>query len=69
MAGHLLSLGRAAAAPTLVDLDARVAATLGWSFVGVGRGARAARLREAGAVVVASDLREPELLAPLGLAA
>ncbi len=49
--------------------DARVAATLGWSFVGVGRGARAARLREAGAVVVASDLREPELLAPLGLAA
>jgi len=28
VAGHLLSLGRAAAAPTLVDLDARVAATL-----------------------------------------
>jgi phosphoglycolate phosphatase-like HAD superfamily hydrolase len=38
------------------DLDA--ARTLGWPFIGIGTGARAERLREAGARVVIPDLRD-----------
>jgi len=42
--------------------DVRAARALGMGFVGVGRGAAAAKLRDAGAVQVIQDLRDTELL-------
>lgn len=40
--------------------DARAAADLGWRFVGIAAGERAARLREAGAVAVFADFSDPD---------
>lgn len=42
--------------------DVRVAARLGWPFVGVGRGHRAALLLDDGASVVIQDFADPELV-------
>lgn len=42
--------------------DVRVAARLGWAFVGVGRGQRAVRLREEGASVVIPDFTDREMV-------